>query len=522
MMRTKQRQSCTCRRRLKQQTRRGSKPMEVHRDPASQTGQYQSSNIPAPPLKMKTVRTWTSQRPRRLSAPQFQAQLSWLADRPRLRRLKSTLLSKGAWQQGTRLEDLCHTHVSHKWLSSLGCVRGECLDATRPHHQRAEKTWKQSVWTGFGEWRSCGSFLDPQLEHGKTCSTAEATRGHHACVHAVVCGLKLADPGITTEPRGLTASQSRLHRRWEHEIQIALLRRRPPMTRAVLQNPSARAERLLTSIIDGALRHWGHVLPLDGGIGDIDHADSVTDTAIPDDDDDIASCASQSFVSLQPSRLLIAWFCPQHCRGTTDASALTSCVTSPLQLTCRLTQCTLFPVASGPDSQVVVRKEDNDTHIFDVLPLAASLHPHDVAFSVVRRPGHISGSSVSRSASIPISQQLARPLADLLTAIAALLAKRQPHSAPSLLTGWTTQQIVSEVYRILGQSTTSSEHTRRQLGSKSSSSASPCGVSSHLSSLNARSSHWLLPTCLLVVLKTHVRDKPFTVDSRPSHVGGPA
>ena len=50
-----------------------------------------------------------------------------------------------------------------------------------------------------------------------------------------------------------------------------------------------------------------------------------------------------------------------------------------------------------------------------------------------------------------------------------------------------------------GQSTTSLEHTRRQLGSKSSGSASPCGVSSNLSSLNARSSHWFLPTCLLGV-----------------------
>ena len=43
----------------------------------------------------------------------------------------------------------------------------------------------------------------------ETCSNAEATRGHHACVRAVVCGMKLADLGITTEPRGLTASQPR-------------------------------------------------------------------------------------------------------------------------------------------------------------------------------------------------------------------------------------------------------------------------------------------------------------------------
>ena len=54
-------------------------------------------------------------------------------------------------------------------------------------------------------WMQCpcrGSFLDSQLEHAETCSTAEATREHHARVHAVVCGMKLADPGINTEPRG--------------------------------------------------------------------------------------------------------------------------------------------------------------------------------------------------------------------------------------------------------------------------------------------------------------------------------
>ena len=33
--------------------------------------------------------------------------------------------------------------------------------------------------------------------------------GHYACVHAVLGGLRLADPGLTTEPRGLTATQCR-------------------------------------------------------------------------------------------------------------------------------------------------------------------------------------------------------------------------------------------------------------------------------------------------------------------------
>ena len=245
--------------------------------------------------------------------------------------------------------------------------------------------------------RCCGSFLDPQLEHAETCSNAEATREHFACVHAVVCGMKLADSGITTEPRGLTASKSRLtdflttaavsgrsaalavcvassiaaaargeaaqaafdrklshyrneigelrqqgihcrpraltadgwphpavtrtlqhaadiassrngqhlsakslHRAWKHEIQIALLRRRAAMARAVLPNLSAWAEWLFAGIIDGALHHWGHVPALDGGPGDHDLEDFETDTAIPDDDDGTNLCGQQ--VSGSPVR----------------------------------------------------------------------------------------------------------------------------------------------------------------------------------------------------------------------------
>ena len=269
-----------------------------------------------------------------------------------------------------------------------------------------QKRLGNRTWTGFGQCRLCGSFLDPQLEHGETCSTAEATRGHYACVHAVLGGETLADPGITTEPGGLTATQSRpddlfttaavpgrsaaldvfvdspnaaaargdaaqaafdsklsnyrheipdlrdqaihyrplvwtpdgrshpaitrtlqcaadiasrgngqqmsaksLQRRWKHEIQIALLRRRAAMTLAVLPNPSARAEWLLAGVIDRALHHWGHVPPLDDGTGDHDHPDSETDTATPDDDDDIASLASQPSVSVQPSSLQL---CPSR------------------------------------------------------------------------------------------------------------------------------------------------------------------------------------------------------------------
>ena len=73
------------------------------------------------------------------SAPQ-KSQLSRLTDRPRLRRLKDTLLSKGDWQQVTRIEDLCHAQVPHKWLLPPGRVRGKSLDTARLHCQRSETT----------------------------------------------------------------------------------------------------------------------------------------------------------------------------------------------------------------------------------------------------------------------------------------------------------------------------------------------------------------------------------------------
>ena len=113
----------------------------------------------------------------RLSAPQHQAQLSRLCDRTWLRRQKTTLYFKGAWQQVTRIEDLCHMHDSHKCAKE---TPQQSVDGIRS---------MPLMWI---------TILDHQLEHGETCSTAEATRGHCACVHAVLGGLKLADPGITT------------------------------------------------------------------------------------------------------------------------------------------------------------------------------------------------------------------------------------------------------------------------------------------------------------------------------------
>ena len=57
--------------------------------------------------------------------------------------------------------------------------------------------------------RVCGKLLDPCLNHSEVCAIGEATRGHYAVVRSLVDGIKIADPAVTTEPRGLTRTQAR-------------------------------------------------------------------------------------------------------------------------------------------------------------------------------------------------------------------------------------------------------------------------------------------------------------------------
>ena len=83
----------------------------------------------------------------------------------------------------------------------LGRVCGKCL-TSHDYITNVQKRLGNRTWTGFGQCRLCGSLLDHQMEHCEICSAAEATRGHYACVHAVLGGLKLADdPGIPRNPQ---------------------------------------------------------------------------------------------------------------------------------------------------------------------------------------------------------------------------------------------------------------------------------------------------------------------------------
>ena len=64
--------------------------------------------------------------------------------------LKDTLLSQGAWQQVTRIEDLCHAQVSHKWLYHVDACAGSVLT---PHDNitNVQKRLGNRVWVGGGQ-----------------------------------------------------------------------------------------------------------------------------------------------------------------------------------------------------------------------------------------------------------------------------------------------------------------------------------------------------------------------------------
>ena len=144
----------------------------------------------------------------RINASNLQRELSILTDATKQRRLEVTLRQQGAWKQLDRINDLRSADVSHKWLYHLDAQEGSVLmpiDFTA----NVQKRLGCRSYTGPAPCRLCGGHVDAHLEHSETCSTSEATRGHYACVRAIVNGIKLVDPAVTTEPRGFTSTTLR-------------------------------------------------------------------------------------------------------------------------------------------------------------------------------------------------------------------------------------------------------------------------------------------------------------------------
>ena len=101
--------------------------------------------------------------------------------------------------------------------------------------------------------------------------------------------------------------------------------------------------------------------------------------------------------------------------------------------------------------------------------------------------------------------------------MARLLARRQPHNAPSLHTAWTIQQIVAEDYRIL-------EVLNYELATQTPAAwievfqrRLPCGVSSNFSIRNARSS--LVPPGGLLMVRKVLLKHAFGTSPEPRTPG---
>ena len=145
---------------------------------------------------------------RQLATPHLQKELSKLCDKTRLRSLEAALQRQCNWAQIEALQDLRHAEVSHKWLWHLDSRRGTVL-APCDYVINVQRRLGARIHDCNALCQLCGSPLDPHLEHSDCCDRAGATRGHYAVVRELVRGLKLADPAVTTEPRGLTTTQSR-------------------------------------------------------------------------------------------------------------------------------------------------------------------------------------------------------------------------------------------------------------------------------------------------------------------------
>jgi hypothetical protein len=145
---------------------------------------------------------------RRLTAAHLQKELARLQDCTRLRELEVRLRAQCEWEQLERLKDLRHPEMSHAWLWHLDATKGSVLSEV-DYIIGIQKRLGARIYSEPLQCRLCERPVDTKLEHSELCSTAEATRGHYACVRALVDGLRLADPGVTTEPRGLTDSMAR-------------------------------------------------------------------------------------------------------------------------------------------------------------------------------------------------------------------------------------------------------------------------------------------------------------------------
>jgi len=112
------------------------------------------------------------------------------------------------WSQISRLKELRHKETCHSWLWHINPLCGSVMAET-DYVLNVQKRLGAKIINSECSCKVCGKILDPCLNHSEVCAIGEATRGHYAVVRSLVDGFKIADPAVTTEPRGLTRTQAR-------------------------------------------------------------------------------------------------------------------------------------------------------------------------------------------------------------------------------------------------------------------------------------------------------------------------
>ena len=231
---------------------------------------------------------------------------------------------------------------------------------------------------------------------------------------------------IAASRNGEQLSAKSLQRRWKHEIQIALLRRRAAMTRAVLPNPSLQPSSLSApsgQFVSGLLCFFQVTSRISLSLVAPRHALTL-------------SLKTSSKTTGCPGKLqtkCLHWN-RRHVGVASPCNMVLSALQSFQRRMCAHFQRDFAATANLPphsalssqqlldltDPQVVDgKRRKRHRHHRCPPPRSCGLHSYQAAFCEVPRSGPILA---------PRASAACPSLTDLLTATAALLARRQPHN----------------------------------------------------------------------------------------------
>eukprot|EP00973_Karenia_brevis_P019551 2682380-Karenia_brevis.AAC.1 len=142
-----------------------------------------------------------------LTISHLQRELSLLVDNTQARRLIEHHRAARNHEDLRRLQEIRDTGVSHEWLWSLNPEDGTLLNSA-DYTLAVQNRLGAEIVGDDALCQVCGTPMNATASHAKCCAPAESTIGHYSVVRAVADGLRLADPSLATEVRGLVETST--------------------------------------------------------------------------------------------------------------------------------------------------------------------------------------------------------------------------------------------------------------------------------------------------------------------------